>query len=155
LIGVVMGTASNAERDQHMTMLLDDSFHQVNGSTSRFGGSLISLANAATTYTIRPASPGAESGRSVLAARIPHDRAVQIGAYHTERTASDVAREAIRLAPSGQPRVQPVMFGRRTLYHAQLLGLSEVEARSVCASLARRVPACQVFRINEGATAQR
>ena len=36
LIGVVMGTASNSERDQHMAMLLDDGFNQVNAPANRF-----------------------------------------------------------------------------------------------------------------------
>jgi hypothetical protein len=47
------------------------------------------------------------------------------------------------------------VFGRRTVYHAQLLGLSETEARTVCADLYRRVPSCQVFRIGTGQTALR
>jgi hypothetical protein len=47
------------------------------------------------------------------------------------------------------------VFGRRTLYHAQLVGLSESEARSVCATLGRRGPGCQVFRIGSGPYAQR
>jgi D-alanyl-D-alanine carboxypeptidase len=147
LIGVVMGTASNAERDQHMAMLLDDGFNQVNGPSSRFGGTLINLANAATTYTLRPAQPPTDAGRSVLATpRVVRDHAMQAGAFRAERTAREIARESLRYAPEGQPRVQPVGLGRHTLYHAQLVGLSEAEARGVCSALARRVPSCQVLR---------
>jgi D-alanyl-D-alanine carboxypeptidase len=146
LVGVVMGAASNTERDQHMTMLLDDGFTQLNVPTSRFGGSLINLANAATTWSVPPVQVP-ESARTVLAPRVIRDRAVQVGAYPGEHAAWEVAREFARLAPDGQPRVQPIVYGRRTLYHAQLLGLSEAEARGVCANLGRRVSGCQIFRV--------
>ena len=55
---------------------------------------------------------------------------MQVGAFPGERAAWQVAEESARLAPEGQPRVQPIVYGRRTLYHAQLLGLSEAEARN-------------------------
>ncbi len=149
LIGVVMGAASNTERDQHMAMLLDDGFNQINGPSSRFGNSLISVANAATEWTLRPGDPATPSEplHVALVPRMVRDRGVQVGAYPGEHAAREVAQEFARLAPEGQPRVQPIVYGRRTLYHAQLLGLSEAEARGVCANLARRVPGCQVFRI--------
>jgi D-alanyl-D-alanine carboxypeptidase len=155
LIGVVMGAASNTERDQHMTMLLDDGFNQMNVGPNRFGGGLISLANAATAYSERAPQPPREPEPAVMAPRIPRDRAVQIGAFPAERAAWIVAEQSAHLAPEGQPRVQPIVYGRRTLYHAQLLGLSETEARTVCAALYRRVPACQVLRMGAGTIAQR
>jgi D-alanyl-D-alanine carboxypeptidase len=149
LIGVVMGASSNTERDQHMAMLLDDGFNQINGPSSRFGNGLINLANAASTWTLHPAQPATpEEPRQVaMEPRVVRDRAVQVGAFPGERAAWQVAQESARLAPEGQPRVQPIVYGRRTLYHAQLLGLSEAEARNVCANLGRRVPGCQVFRV--------
>ncbi len=155
LIGVVMGAGSNTERDQHMTMLLDDGFNQEIGRPTGFGGGFIALANAATTYAVHPPQPIPEVQPLVPAARIPHDRAIQVGAFPIERMARLVAEESARLAPDGQPRVQPIIYRRRTVYHAQLLGLSETEARSVCATLSRRGPACQIFRMREGMVAQR
>jgi D-alanyl-D-alanine carboxypeptidase len=154
LIGVVMGAASNTERDQHMAMLLDDGFNQLNVGPNRFGGGLIALANAATTY-FRPAPSVREAEPSVLAPRSPRDLAVQVGTFPAQRAAWMVAEESARLVPEGQPRVQPIVFGRRTLYHAQLLGLSETEAHTVCATLSRRAAACQVFHISAGTVAQR
>ena len=70
LIGVVMGAASNMERDQHMAMLLDDGFNQMNVAPNRFGGGLIALANAATTFSLRPTQPAPvpDVGRSVTGA---------------------------------------------------------------------------------------
>jgi D-alanyl-D-alanine carboxypeptidase len=152
LIGVVMGTSSNAERDQHMAMLLDNGFNRMNAPTYQFAGGFISAANAATTLSVRSTPPASES---VLSPRLVRDRAVQIGSFATEHAASEVARESANLAPGGLPRVQPVSSGRRTVYHAQLLGLSEAEARLVCANRPRHAPACQVFRIGSGQTALR
>jgi D-alanyl-D-alanine carboxypeptidase len=151
LIGVVMGTSSNTERDQHMAMILDGGFNQVNGPSYRFGNGLIAMANAASTFSLRSTPPPVDTTRSMLGPRVVRDRAVQFGAFPAERTAWDVAQESARLAPDGVARVQPVVFGRRTLYHAQLLGLSDAEARSVCANLGRR-GGCQVFRIGAAQT---
>jgi len=148
LIGVVMGAASNTERDQHMAMLLDDGFNQLNAPAARFGGGLFSLANAASIFSVHTTPPPAEPSPSLLAPRVVRDRAVQIGAFPAESTARYIAQESVRFAPEGQPRVQPVVFGRHTVYHAQLLGLSEAEARTVCSNLAHRVPGCQVLRTN-------
>ena len=144
LIGVVMGASSNAERDQHMAVLLDNGFSQVSPAKARWGNPLVALANAAENLSFR----GSPSNPSVLAPGLPHDKAVQIGGVPREREANDLARESARLAPAGQPRVQPIVDGRRTLYHAQLLGLSDVEAQSVCANMIRRGPSCQVFRVD-------
>jgi D-alanyl-D-alanine carboxypeptidase len=167
LIGVVMGAASNTERDQHMAVLLDDGFSQANaaprgfasgfgsGFANGFGNSLIALANAASAYSFHPTVPPADTARSVLAPRVMHEHAVQIGAFPAERTAWEYMQEAARLAPGGQPRVQPVLAGRHTKYHVQLLGLTETEARNVCASLPHRGLACQVFRVEPGRIAQR
>jgi D-alanyl-D-alanine carboxypeptidase len=146
LIGVVMGTSSNAERDQHMAMLLDDGFNQMNSPSSRFGAGLLALANAATTFSLHSTPAEADTGHSLLAPRVARDRAVQFGAFPLERTAWDIAQEAERLAPGAQPKVQPAGFGRRMRYHAQLVGVSEAEARTVCAGLRRRASSCQVFR---------
>jgi D-alanyl-D-alanine carboxypeptidase len=164
LIGVVLGTGSNTERDQHMAMLLDDGFNEVNGPSNRWGGGVITVANAATTYAVRPAMPDAPVSPAVpevvaerpaatasapAAAKVERDFAVRAGGFPGERTARGVAMYGVRLAPSGQPRVQPVVFGRHTRYEAELVGLSETEARTVCASLARRVPGCQVVRTEQ------
>ena len=163
LIGVVLGAASNAERDQHMTALLDDGFGRAEPAP-RYGNPLMALANAASTFSFRAQTPVAQTpvaqiaggqiaapqpaaaGRSVLAPRAARDKAVQIGGFVAERTAWEVARESARIAPGGQPRVQPVVSGRNATYHAQLLAVSDAEARTVCATLSRRGASCQVFR---------
>lgn len=159
LIGVVMGASSNTERDQNMASLLDDGFNQMNSPVSRVA-SLFGVANAATTISMAPAQPAPVLAAAQLApepppARVAHDRAVQIGAFPAEHTAWQIAQDSARLAPDAEPRVQQVIYRRHTVYHAELLGLSEAEARSVCANFARRAPGCQIFRIGMAASAQR
>jgi D-alanyl-D-alanine carboxypeptidase len=157
LIGVVMGAASNSERDQHMATLLDDGFSQVNSPASKFANGWAALTNAAT-FSLAPAQPAAAAelaSTTSIPIRAARDHAVQIGSFPAERTAWQMAEDSTRFAPDGQPRVQPVVFRRHTLYHAQLLGLSETEARTVCANFSRRTSACQVFRIGMGPSAQR
>jgi D-alanyl-D-alanine carboxypeptidase len=159
LIGVVMGAASNTERDQNMATLLDDGFSHMNSPVSRVA-SLFGVANAATTISIAPAQPApvlaaAQSAPEPPAVRVVRDRAVQIGAFPAERTAWQIAQDSTRLAPDAEPRVQQVIYRRHTVYHAELLGLSETEARAVCANFARRAPGCQILRIGMGQSAQR
>jgi D-alanyl-D-alanine carboxypeptidase len=156
LIGVVMGAASNVERDQHMAMLLDAGFNDEGApATPKPLGGLISVANAATTFSLRPTEQGDEPERTMPSPRVIRDHGIETRPFPAESTARDIAMEFARLAPEGQPRVQPVVFGRRTLYHAQLVGLSESEARLACATFGHRGPGCQVFRIGTGPLAQR
>lgn len=157
LIGVVLGAVSNVERDQHMAMLLDAGFTDEGAPAQpRPVGGLISVANAATTYGLRPAEQVEQYERATPAPRVvARDHGVETKAFAAQSAAREIAAAFSRMAPEGEPRVQPVVFGRRTLYHAQLVGLSESEARSVCATLGRRGPGCQVFRIGSGPYAQR
>ena len=150
LIGVVMGAASNNERDLHMAALLDDGFGRTAPAPFQFA-SLFGFANAASLL----GSTRTEPPRSVLSGRIARDRGVQFDGLPYERAAWDLSQDAARLAPSGQPRVQPVLYGRRTLFHAQLLGLSQTEARAVCAGVRRPGGTCQVFRPGPGTLASR
>jgi hypothetical protein len=128
----------------------------VNGPASRFANGWAALTNAAT-FSLAPARPAAaaEVEPTSLPARVVRDHAVQIGSFPAEHTAWQIAEDSTRFAPDGQPRVQPAVFRRHTLYHAQLVGLSEAEARTVCANFSRRVASCQVFRIGMGPSAQR
>ena len=94
LIGVVMGAGSNVERDQHMTMLLDGGFTEENAPASRFGGGLIALANAATTFSLHPSPPPQLAERTVMTVPKPvRDYAIQSGAFAAERMARGIALE--------------------------------------------------------------
>ena len=156
LIGVVLGAGSNFERDQHMAMLLDAGFNEEGApAVSRPVGGLISVANAATTFSLRPSEQGDDSDRPLPGPRVNRDHGIETRPIAAESAAREVAAAFGRMVPDGQPRIQPVVLGRRTLYHAQLLGLSESEARMACATLGRRGAGCQVIRVGTGPLAQR
>jgi hypothetical protein len=139
-----------------MAMLLDAGFNEEGApAESRPFGGLISVANAATTFSLRPAEQGELAERAMPAPRVIRDYGIQTRAIAGQGAAREVAQAFARLAPEGEPRVQSVVFRHRTQYRAELLGLSESEARMVCASLGRRGPGCQVFRAGTGALAQR
>ena len=158
LIGVVMGAASVTERDQHMAMLLDDGFVRAGAPVGGGEGGRFSLAGMTRNLSFNPirSANAAETGAmGTAASRIAHDRAIQVGGFASEQDASQVTQELIRLAPGGQTRVQPIQTGAALAYHAQLFGLTEVEARSLCATLPRRGFPCHAFRMAQGMMAQR
>ena len=121
LIGVVLGAASNPERDAHMAMLLDQGFEQMDVPperrtivASRMPG-LVSTAHAATLAITRSAQAAQPRGTA--------DRrrwAIQVGSFGSERRrarcrverppcrrrrrSADRTRQPARRRPSGAPR---------------------------------------------------
>lgn len=145
LIGVVLGAASNGERDIHMATLLNQGFaemdvpveHHPTQMASRV--SFIASAHAATSEAVRPAA------RAHATALAP-SWGIQIGSFVTEKAAREAATAAHRLADAGDVRVESVASHRRSLWRAQIGGLTPAEARSACAALAHHRMACFVMR---------
>jgi D-alanyl-D-alanine carboxypeptidase len=126
LIGVVLGAGSNGERDVHMAALLDQGFERLDAPrVGRISG-IVSVANAAP------------SPRRVQA---PH-WCVQVGAFASQTAARQAASVARRAADDGDVRVTPTTVHGRTVWRAQLTGLSQPEAQQTCTTLARRKLAC-------------
>jgi D-alanyl-D-alanine carboxypeptidase len=150
LIGVVMGAARPAERDQHMEALLNQAFEQMNvpvAPSRREGGSrleLIEQAQAATSET------------AVSRPRLPPARwSVSIGAFASESAARATAALARRAADAGEIHVEPVTSHGHTTYRALLTGLTETDARQACAAVAHRRLACTPIRPENGQLASR
>ena len=144
LIGVVLGASSNPERDAHMAMLLDQGFEQMDVPperrttvASRMPG-LVGTAHAATlaAQQIRPAA----NTRTAAAWTI------QVGSFGSERAAREAASSARRAADGGEMRIEPASLHRRTIWRAQVTGLTAAEAQGTCAALARHRSACTVLR---------
>jgi D-alanyl-D-alanine carboxypeptidase len=140
LVGVVMGAARAPERDIHMAALLDQAYDRLDIGPSPpaarvrvAGGGLIAAAQAA------PAPVAAGRGR-------PPRFAVQVGAFMTEAVARRAATMARRAAGAGDPRAEHATVQGRTVWRAQLVGLTEAEARAACAALARQRLACTPIR---------
>jgi D-alanyl-D-alanine carboxypeptidase len=144
LIGVVLGAASNPERDAHMRALLDQGFEQMDVPpehrtlvASRLP-SLIGTAHAATLAT--------QPARSAAHARVPAAWTIQVGSFGTERAAREAASNARRVADTGEEHVEAASQHGRTIWRAQVTGLTPTEAQGACATLARHRAACVVLR---------
>ena len=136
LIGVVLGASSNPERDIHMASLLDRGFEQMDVPVFRkpvqmaSRVSLISSAHAAEP--VRPSRAHAANW------------AIQIGAFPTIAAARIAAITARRAAEAGDVHVEAVKVNGKTIWRAQVTGLSQVDAQEACSG--RRKTACIVIR---------
>ncbi|HYZ24963.1 MAG TPA: D-alanyl-D-alanine carboxypeptidase family protein [Rhodopila sp.] len=138
LIGVVLGASSNGERDIHMAALLDRGFEQMDvpimprhpmAVASRV--TLVSTAHAETVH--------AAPARSHAA-----NWSVVVGSFATASAAHSAAVAARRDADAGEARVAPVRQHRKTLWRAEVLGLTQGDAQDVCSG--RRRAECVVIR---------
>ena len=144
LIGVVLGAGSNPERDAHMAMLLDQGFEQMDVPperrttvASRMPG-LVGTAQAAT-LAVQQVRPGANT-------RTTAAWTIQVGSFGSERAAREAASGARRAIDGGEVRIEPASQHGRTIWRAQVTGLTAAEAQGTCAALARHRSACAVLR---------
>jgi D-alanyl-D-alanine carboxypeptidase len=177
LIGVVLGAASNPERDIHMAGLLDAGFEQLNVPVVPHWGMEASEASAAmavggrseplaalprapqlTAPALRAASVRAMVPEAAHPARNPQAAprwGVQVGTFGTENAAKQAALAARHAAGDGEARVEQTGTRNHFTYHAQLGGFTESEARDTCALLSRRRMACAALRLDPGQLASR
>jgi D-alanyl-D-alanine carboxypeptidase len=131
LVGVVLGAGSNGERDIHMASLLDHGFEQLDVLPVRkplqlaSRVTLIASAHAAEITQLAP--------RHVHAA----NWAVQVGTYATEAAAHGAAMAARREAEAGEVRIEPIRQRTKTLWRAQVTGLTQSDAQDTCSGYHR------------------
>jgi D-alanyl-D-alanine carboxypeptidase len=123
LVGVVMGAAHAPERDRHMAVLLNQAFQQAD-----VGGP------AREQVAARPA-PAAIWG-------------IRAGAFVSEVSARRAANAARRIAGAGDARVLQAPQGGRTLWRAEVIGLTDAEARGACSALSRQRLPCAAVRLD-------
>jgi D-alanyl-D-alanine carboxypeptidase len=154
LIGVVLGAASNPERDVHMAALLNQGFEQLDVPPERPTTvasrlpSLVSAAHAAPV-TEQPARQSRRTAATVSA------WGIQVGSYASEGAAREAALNARRTADDGEARVEPAGLRGRTTWRAQVFGLTAAEAQSTCSVLTRRRTPCIVLRPDQRQLASR
>jgi D-alanyl-D-alanine carboxypeptidase len=145
LIGVVLGAASNPERDLHMTALLNQGFGQMDVpveraalQTAKSTVGLIGTAHAATLEPVRqaPAKPRVIGG----------SWGIQVGAFATEKAARAAALAGRRAADDGAVRIEAATVRRQTVWRAQVVGLTASDAQDACSELMRRKASCSIFR---------
>jgi len=157
LIGVVLGAASNAERNVHMTVLLNQGFEEEGVAperpttvASRLPG-LIATAHAATLVE-QPTRPPPHA--RVAAAAVPI-WGVQVGSFNNERLAREAALMARRAADGGEARVETFNQHGRAYWRAQVTGLTEPQAQIACGAMARHRGSCMVLRPDQRQVASR
>jgi D-alanyl-D-alanine carboxypeptidase len=156
LIGVVLGAASNPERDVHMAALLNQGFEQLDVPMERptaVASRLPSLINAAHAAPVNDQAVRQMShGRPAPPASV---WVIQVGSYASEKTAREAALNARRAADDGEARVEPAGMRGRTTWRAQVFGLTAAEAQSACSVLAHRRTPCIVLRPDQRQVASR
>ncbi len=133
LVGVVLGGASATERDQHMADLLDQAFGGPIRTAS--AGPPIRLVSRAAAA---PAAPA-------------RGWAVQVGAFRDRGGALAAARTAARRIGAGAATVEQARLRARTVWRAQVTGLSEAQARKACTDRQRRRQDCATIAPAAGA----
>jgi D-alanyl-D-alanine carboxypeptidase len=155
LIGVVLGAASNPERDVHMATLLNQGFEQLDVPMERPTiasrlPSLVSVAHAASVAD-QPARQPAHT-RSAPVASI---WGIQVGSFASEKAAREAALNARRATDDGEARVEPAGLRGKTTWRAQVFGLTASEAQNACSVLAHRRTPCIVLRPDQRQVASR
>jgi len=160
LIGVVMGAASNGERDLHMISLLNRSFEQLDIPAGRHvtqvanRGGIIGSAHAAET--VKPAVLQAEPSKAaVMHARQAATFIIQVGTYASEHAARAAAAAGRRVADDGETHIEATTLKHKHLWRAQVTGLSGADAQAACSTLARKKVPCMVIRVDSRQVASR
>ncbi|MFL5283422.1 MAG: serine hydrolase [Rhodopila sp.] len=146
LIGVVLGAASNGERDIHMATLLDQGFLQEDVPIVRRTPAprvmLIASAQAAEPARAPQFVPAAQAQASP---RVHASWTIQVGSFATEAAARSAAANARRLAEGGEVRVESANVGRKPVYRAQVTGLRQTDAQEACGAIAHHRAPCVVI----------
>lgn len=153
LIGVVLGAATNGERNVHMAALLNQGFGEMDvpveqrpvAVASRLP-SLVSVAHAATL-----AEPPSRTRVALAAAAW----GIQVGSFGNEHRARDAAVNARRAADGGEPRVESASQRGKMVWRAQVIGLTAPEAQTACSLLGKRRTPCIVLRPDQRQVASR
>jgi D-alanyl-D-alanine carboxypeptidase len=124
LVGVVLGAATNGERDIHMAALLDNGFEQLDVPAFR---KPVQLASRVTVIASAHAAEVTRVPRAHVA-----NWAVQVGTYANENAAHGAALAARRDADAGEVRLEPIRLRAKTVWRAQVTGLTQTDALDTC-----------------------
>ncbi len=142
LVGVVLGAASNGERDVHMASLLDNGFEQMDVPIARKAVQMVSrIALISTAHAAEAIRPTIANRPRVTASLV----SIQVGSFRTEQAARTAAIGARRAADAGEVRVEAAVVGRKTVWRAQVSGLTASDAQDACANLSHRSNACVII----------
>jgi D-alanyl-D-alanine carboxypeptidase len=137
LVGVVLGAASNPERDIHMASLLDHGFEQMDVPIAR------KPMLMASRVALISSAHASEPLHTPLHARAA-GWSVQVGSFATESAARSAAASARREAEAGEVRIESVKLRGKTIWRAQVVGLTQPDAVDACSG--HRKNTCNIIR---------
>ncbi|HEY4043797.1 MAG TPA: D-alanyl-D-alanine carboxypeptidase family protein [Rhodopila sp.] len=123
LVGVVMGAASNGERDIHMAALLDHGFEQMDVPVVRQPMQMVPRITLVSTARAAEARPTRARGVNW---------SVQVGSFITPTAAHAAASTARREAEGGEVRIEAIRLRGRKVWRAQVVGLTASDAHDAC-----------------------
>ena len=154
LVGVVLGAASNPERDIQMASLLNSGFFDENAPD--IGPDLTARSRMVAARGLIARIPSliasAEAARLSTRHLVPTlvryavpTWSVQLGSFDSAQ-AADQAAGTVRRAAGGTPRISPAGTKRRQLWKVQVTGLTQQRAQAACAASIRQHAACMLVR---------
>jgi hypothetical protein len=121
-----------------MASLLDHGFDQMDVPAFR------KPIQIASRVTLIASAHAAEIPRPSASRAHPANWTVQVGTFSTEAAAHGAALATRREADGGEVRIEPVRLRGKTVWRAQVTGLTASDAQEACAG--RRKAACMVIR---------
>jgi D-alanyl-D-alanine carboxypeptidase len=154
LIGVVMGAATNGERDAHMTVLLNQGFEEMDVPISKPAQTphITLVATAHAAEVTRPPMEMPHPAAMHAAAHVAN-WSVLVGTFPSQTTAHAAAAAARRDAEAGEIRVEPVRVRGRVTWRAMLIGLTAEDASDACSG--RRREGCSAIKPSNRMVASR
>jgi D-alanyl-D-alanine carboxypeptidase len=144
LVGVVMGAASNGERDIHMAALLDRGFEQMDVPLVRQPMQMVPrITLVSTARAAEVARPTRTRGANW---------SVRVGSFVTPAAAHAAASSARREAEAGEVRIEAIRLRGRKIWRAELVGLTASDAQDACSGRRRN---CVVIPPEAGQMASR
>jgi hypothetical protein len=81
---------------------------------------------------------------------VPRSWAIQVGAFSTRSDAARAANDAAKAAGQpARPRVDPARSGRRQVFRARVVNLTQADAQAACTAQARKRQPCITLRPGE------
>jgi D-alanyl-D-alanine carboxypeptidase len=159
LVGVVLGAASNPERDIQMAALLNAGFAEENApdigpdltARSRVAGARALIARLPSLVGTAEAAPLParlrHHGPVTLATYTVPRWSVQLGSFASTAAAQHAAASAKQAAAGGAVKVVAAGPRRKPVWRVQLTGMTEQQAHAACAA-SRHAGGCLLIRPN-------
>jgi D-alanyl-D-alanine carboxypeptidase len=149
VIAVVFGGATGRERDAHIMALMDSAFDRLGVREASVRRPSLALVSTAQAAPVRGAAPPARV-QPTRATGVPRGWAIQVGAFATRSDAARAANDAAKAAGQpARPRVDPGTAGRRQVFRARVVNLTQADAQAACTTLARKRQPCMTLRPGE------